>query len=379
VPGLERVLVSGEELTGGLAAVRALRADGFEPWLALTRTDAPAGRSRACGGVVETPDPALDPKAFAESAARTAERIRAVAVLPGSEDALLAVAPHLELFPAGLAVGCPELAVVRRALDKSAVNTLAGEAGLQTIPSLAVRPSEKLPEGISYPAVLKPAQTKVLTQAGTLEREPARLVGSEDELRRAMAGSPAGEWLVQPFLAGRLAASSGVAWNGKTVCLSHQQAERTWPLDLGISAFAETVPADEGREEGVRRLIEALNWSGIFQMQFLVVDGDAYAIDFNPRIYGSLALAVAAGLNLPAIWVSLLLGRPSGPLGYRVGVRYRAEGNDLRALITTARRGGLATAIRGALPRRRTVHAVFSSRDPRPALVRFSELARGRG
>jgi len=35
----------------------------------------------------------------------------------------------------------------------------------------------------------------------------------------------------------------------------------------------------------------------------------AYVIDVNPRIYGAIGLAIAAGQNLPAIWTDLLLGR----------------------------------------------------------------------
>ena len=90
-------------------------------------------------------------------------------------------------------------------------------------------------------------------------------------------------------------------------------------------------------------------------------------IDLNPRFYVSLTLAVAAGLNLPAIWTSLLLGLPFEARGYRTGVRFRQEKGDLQAIFSDLRRGQLRAA-RDLLPRRRTVHALFSIRDPRPGL-----------
>jgi hypothetical protein len=155
---------------------------------------------------------------------------------------------------------------------------------------------------------------------------------------------------VQPFHAGRLLAVSGVAWQGELVCAVHQRALRIWPPDCGISAYAETVPRDDAREAAVAALLAGIGWSGVFQAQFLEADGSAYLIDLNPRVYGSLALAIAAGANLPAVWADLLLGRP--PALLRLGP------------------GGLP----GLLPRRRTVHAVWSRRDPAPLLATVRKL-----
>ena len=98
-------------------------------------------------------------------------------------------------------------------------------------------------------------------------------------------------------------------------------------------------------------------------------------IDLNPRFYASLALANSAGLNLPAIWTSLLLDLPffSEDNGYRAGMRFRDERGDPRAIVSELRRGRLAAA-RELLPRRQTVHALFSIRDPRPGLSIVRDL-----
>ena len=113
--------------------------------------------------------------------------------------------------------------------------------------------------------------------------------------------------------------------------------------------------------------MKELGWSGVFNLQLIERDGRDYVIDLNPRFYVSLTLAVAAGLNLPAIWTSLLLGLPFEDRGYRAGVRFRQEKGDPRAILSELRRGRLGAA-RDLLPRRRTVHALFSIRDPRPGL-----------
>jgi hypothetical protein len=103
-----------------------------------------------------------------------------------------------------------------------------------------------------------------------------------------------------------------------------------------------------------------------------------YVVDLNPRPYGSLALAIGAGLNLPAIWTDLLLGRRPVVGTARVGVRYRAESHDYKALVSAVIAGRIADALRIARPRRRTVHAIFSFREPAPVLTAFEILKAGR-
>lgn len=105
-----------------------------------------------------------------------------------------------------------------------------------------------------------------------------------------------------------------------------------------------------------------------------------YLIDFNPRVYRSLGLATAAGLNLVGAWVELLLGHSPDCAGYRVGVRWRDGIDDARALAVALLRGPRRSALAGLRPRRHTAHAVFSLHDPLPAFARLTApvLARRR-
>jgi predicted ATP-grasp superfamily ATP-dependent carboligase len=372
----ERVLMSAEEITGGLAAVRALRAAGYEPWVALTRPRPLIASSRAPAGFVAAPDPALDADAFARALAAAADELSVVAVIPGSEDALLGLAGRTHLFPAAAVVGIPEPDVVERVLDKVAVAELAAASGLETPRTVTLGAAELRSRAaeLAYPVVLKPDRTKVHNDQGSLQRVEARRVENAQQLQDVVASATVDRWLVQPFLDGALAAVCGVVWDGRIVCASNQLAARIWPPICGISAYAVTVPRDEQVERAVEQLLARIGWNGIFQAQFLRLRDRAYFIDLNPRIYGSLALAAAAGLNLPAVWVDLLRGRTPSVAPYRVGTRYRAEGNDARALTSELRHGRWRAASLGALPRRRTTHAVFSLRDPLPALSRVRAL-----
>jgi predicted ATP-grasp superfamily ATP-dependent carboligase len=146
----------------------------------------------------------------------------------------------------------------------------------------------------------------------------------------------------------------------------HQIAHRIWPPDAGYSSYAETVPADEQLEQAAGKLLNELQWSGVFQLQFIRTCSDSYFIDFNPRLYGSIALAIAAGRNLPAIWADLVLGKEPEIPGYRPGVHYRVEHNDVRAILRLFRQGAAGVAVKALLPQRNTVHGIVSLRDPGP-------------
>jgi predicted ATP-grasp superfamily ATP-dependent carboligase len=361
---------------GVLAALRALRAAGYAPWLAVTAAGAYGARSRARAGLVRTAPPAQQPEHYVAELAAAAQRIGAAAVLPGTDRSLLALAGHDDAFGA-TTLGVPDLATVRAATDKSALAELAARAGLATPPTVAVAAGDRdAIRGLSLPAIVKAPRIG----AGAAVAAPARRVQTPAELERALEQPGGGDMLVQPYISGWLGAVAGVAWRGELVCAVHQRSLRIYPPEAGISAFAETVARDAELERGVGALLSELRWSGLFQAQFLhPADGEAYLIDLNPRAYGSLALAIAAGANLPAIWAQLLLGGQPSTADYRAGVGFRSEERDAGALAAAIGRRDWA-AVRDTLaPRRGTAYAVFSLRDPLPFLRSVRRLAKGPG
>ena len=74
-----RVLVTGGDHTGSLAAVRALRAAGHEPWVGAVSGGGYAARSRAAAGVVALPYSGSEPAAFRDQLVGAFERLGAVA------------------------------------------------------------------------------------------------------------------------------------------------------------------------------------------------------------------------------------------------------------------------------------------------------------
>jgi len=342
--------------------------------LAAVTSDRDFGaRSRAVAGVIEVPDAREDPKGFAAAVAEGAARESADVVLPGTEGALLALAAHSDRFSDQVTLGaCPPTTTLV-ATDMVATLARAAEAGVKALSARVLGvdgPPE--PGDVRFPVVVKPLRSEVPVD-GALRRYHSRCAGDAEALILALAALPTGIGMVQAYVEGRLLNVNGVAWKGEVVADVHEQALRTWPVDCGPVSYARTIAPEAPLAEQAQALIAALDWSGIFNLQFIEADSGLFLVDVNPRLYTSIGLAVAAGANLPAIWVDLLLGRKPQPTAYRVGVRLRSEG-DLRSLTHLFRSGARRDAVAGLMPQPNTAHAIASISDPKPGLSYLRRL-----
>ena len=368
-----RHLLAGDQNLASLAALRALQAEGDEVWLVHWQSETYATRSRAKAGAIRVPVPSLDPEGFVHALVAAAVELRPATILPGGESSLIALAGREDEFPVDVVVGTFPPDLVRRATDKQALAEVAEAAGLATPPTETVSREDLLDRAqkLSYPLVLKAARSLVSDAEGGLKRVEAQRVDSSDDLVEAMDSLQSSPLLVQEYIPGVLESVCGVAWRGRLVCSLLQESARLWPPGFGVASVAISLPPDPELEQATARLVHTLELSGVFQLQFLVNGGERFLIDLNPRIYRSLGAAIAAGLNLPAIWVELLLGGTPEVGEYRVGVRWRAEESELRllkrAVFRGDRRGSQSSCARDAAQSMLLSHFVTRARGHRGA------------
>lgn len=327
-----------------LAAVRALAAAGYKPSVGTWGRASLAGASRASRRTLVLPSPSET--SFASAVTSAAEEVEALSVFPTSDAALRALrAPGSEL------------------VDKAALSERAASVGFPTPPTRHFEGGDALLDASStfhYPVVVKPAFPTRRAERFDAPRALSGLAGATEPL------------LVQPYIAEPMRAVGGVIHDGRMVAASHQRNLRTWPAQCGTSSAAETIDPDETLEGALLELLGG--FEGIFQAQL----AGPFLLDLNPRVYGSLPLAVAAGTNLPAVWCDLQRGVDVGEHRARPGVRYRWIEGDLRSIWAAIRRGKLplGKALRALAPSRGTAHSTESLSDPWPAFVRLRHGAR---
>jgi len=85
-----------------------------------------------------------------------------------------------------------------------------------------------------------------------------------------------------------------------------------------------------------RRLLESLQWRGVAMVEWKCDprSGRPLLLEINPRFWGSLALAVRAGVDFPRLYANAALGKPSPdfPAPYQIGTvsRWVIPGDILR-------------------------------------------------
>jgi predicted ATP-grasp superfamily ATP-dependent carboligase len=324
------------------------------------------------------PHPLNDEQAFLAALASVVRRRRYEVLIPGSDASLSAISTARATFEPLTALGLPQHEVVVRCLDKLAVAEAADSSELSSPPTVVCSNLTEATEAVStfgFPVILKPVSSVVSLDHGR------RYFGSmcvENERVLVSAAPGFGErFLVQSCERAQVLSFAGVVARGELLGEVLSRYLRTWYPDAGNAALSETVEAPGELRRRVISLLEDLQWQGLFEIELLErSDGGWSAIDFNPRPHGSLALALGAGVNLPAIWCDHLLGRAPAPVRARPGVFYRWEDADLRWALWQARSGQVRAGARVLRTRRGVRHAYFELRDPGPLLARTLFLLR---
>jgi len=350
---------------GALAGVRALAAGGWEVGVAGSPDERVTASSRAVTRTYEVPS-SEDEDAFVTAVASAVREGGYEVVFPVDDGQLLALSRRRDEVGAVIPYA-PHVDVVR-ALDKVELARAARAVGLTTPAELDA--DEAALACRSKQVVIKAGSYAMVHENGVGRRIETELVSGAaagDRLRviRAAGAEP----LIQELVEGRLmAVVAMIDRDGRILVMMQQESERIWPARAGVSARARTVPVDAELGARVGDLLRELRWFGMVELQFVRPAGGApHIIDFNGRFYGSLSLAVAAGVNLPQAWALLATGRPAGGLDLLLsGVRYQWLAGDLRWSLS---QGGSAAALDSLAALRYgfgAVHGVGDLRDPGP-------------
>lgn len=327
-----------------------------------------AAWSRAVTQVHVLPTPAESADEFRSAVKNVLGRLDRPVVLAAGDAELGALASgddDLRAVP-----GVPDATALSALLDKHLLAVAAARHGI------------RIPRGIDgvptqWPVVAKPVRHH--EPGATVARWEAQVVDTPAELDRlrAAAAQHGVNVLVQEHVVGSLVALVLVRGrDGRIVGRSQQRALRTWPPRAGVSARAVTVPVHEGLADAAASLLSEVGWVGPVELQYLVAsDGNACLIDVNPRVYGSVGLAVAAGLPVPHLAACVFAGDAVEPVAdARSGVVYQWLLADLRSTWSVrpapAAAAEVLVALRGARP------AVWDARDPVPSVAAAARLAK---
>ena len=372
-----RILVTDAQDRAALAAVRCLREARYQVTAAADCRWAPTLWSLGWSAVTVLPDPSARVDAFIDRLEEFLRKNPHDVLLALRDETLYAISGRRQRIEPHVALCLPSHEVVKRALDKVCLATEAAKVGLSTPEGQVCTNLEealRTAQTFGFPVLVKGVRT-IVEVDGRLVRYPSRLVPNEGALR---ATQPLfGTCIVQRREQGNVMSFAGVATDRGLLGSVVSRYRRTWPPNAGMASFLETIRPPSSLTERVQALVAGIGWSGVFQLQLIECDhGAIKAIDFNPRLYGSMSVARAAGAPLATLWCGWVLGEDPKPAMARAGVGYRWEEGDVLHIGWQLRNGDFRGAAAAAFPRRGVTHAYFRARDPLPTVALAIELGR---
>ncbi len=334
-------LVLDAHLKSSLAAIRSLGRRGIRVITGSHRALAMGFYSRYSGAHFVYPPPFRDRLGFVESVLRQAPR--GSVVLPFSDSTLLPLLEENALQRAGCLYplpGCRDS--FDTAFDKARTMRLADSLGIETPITYFCESESDLSSAasqLSYPAVVKPRHS-VRWKGNLGIHSTAAFAFSPEDLRRKFRGLVArsGEYpLIQEYVQGEEGGVEFLCDRGRVVAAFAHRRIRSSPPAGGPGAVKESVPLSyRGMGPRATRLAEELEWHGPMMVEFKIDrhSGIPKLMEINGRFWGSLPLALAAGMDFPHMFYRLALGEVLEPkLDYREGVVTRHWQADFKSLL----------------------------------------------
>jgi len=383
-------LVTPGNLRSALAVTRSLGRRGITVAVADEHRAGMAGTSRYCRASVRVPSPARSGKAFVRAIHQEVGRGGHRVVIPADDITLSLISQARSQFEGLAVLPFPEFDTVQIAHDKGALMSLAEEKGIPVPKTVVVRDPADLRSVIrrvGLPAVVKARFSKFplggqwRNGGGTQYVHTAAELDEAYRAIREVSPSP----LVQEYIPGDGRGIFVLMNRGRLRAAFAHRRIREKPPSGGVSVLSESVVLDSQLLEHSERILGALKWHGVAMVEFRrdVRDGVSKLLEINGRFWGSLQLAVDAGVDFPYLLYRLAVDGDVEPVfTYDVGVRLRWWLGDVDWLLLRLReRAGIAGQLGAILeflrPTGKMARAeVFRWDDPAPAVVELSQYLR---
>lgn len=402
-------IITDSKYRMSLAVVRSLGRAGI-PVHCLEDRNTPAAdvlafRSRYAGQKHFVASSRQDPEAFVNDILKVSNQ--GDVVIPVSLGSIFAISANLSRVRAKLKVVLPSLDSLSIADDTGSLLGVAEKVGVP-IPrtfsfndrceaQLGVDGSRQIKAlgaaGLRFPVVVKYRRGEGLQlsaeQRYSIVRDPASFPGVYGKMSANQA-SP----LVQEYVPGAGYGMSALFdQDSQPVAVFCHRRIREYPVTGGPSCLAESVWDPKMVNYGVR-LLRELKWQGVAMVEFKgdIEAGNYRLMEINPRFWGSLPLALLAGVDFPVLLYRVALGEklPAASLSspdYSVGVKMRFLFQDLLSmwgyLQHEANKMEFFKGFVGDLFDPEVSDGVFQWDDPKPNLAytvrAFRQLFKGGG
>jgi protein-tyrosine-phosphatase/predicted ATP-grasp superfamily ATP-dependent carboligase len=262
-------------------------------------------------------------------------------IVPSTEYSLLALSQTSAQDALRDKANLPDQSALAAALDKWTTLSLARSCEI-SVPETRLLEAMPSTSPEHFPLVLK-ARRSIVLISGRVHRMESVLVRDARQWSTTLQLLlPHGGLLEQPRLVG----------HGLGIELLYHRGERVWHFcherlhegsgteGIGSASwYRRAVAPPPQLLESCTTLLNRLHWHGVAMIEFLrTADGNLWLMEINPRLWGSLALAIDAGVDFPwGLLLSATRQQIPSQANYRIPYFTRAFEEDTRWLIARLR------------------------------------------
>ena len=336
-----RVLVTDGNERAALAVTRALGREQVEVVVGAETHRSLAGSSRYCRQSFVYPSPYQDPEGFVAALLDMSRKYEVNALFPISDIAMHVIGPERTQFERYTRIPAPPAAVFREISDKYQLMRRAVSEGVG-IPETVFVPDgnlERIIDAITdFPVVVKPGCSLVKDGRQWKKTSVCYAESREDLLRlydeKSYLRAPS---LIQQRVVGAGEGLFVLMQEGSPLGMFAHRRLRERPPSGGVSVLRESIALPKAMVEATLKLLQPVKWHGVAMVEFKVDQATQRPLlmEINGRFWGSLQLAVDAGVNFPLLLLNMAMGNahtiPEN--GYRIGVKSRWLLGDLDQLL----------------------------------------------
>ncbi len=275
--------------------------------------------------------------------------------------------------------------------DKNALTKLAEQLGVPHPKSLyisSIKEIDEIKAHITFPCVIKPAFSKFLLD-GQWVNTKVSIVNNELDFNRLLDTElylRNQAFMVQEYIEGTGQGLFALYYQGKEIVYFAHRRIREKPPWGGVSVLSESVAPSPEMLDAARKILNHASWHGVAMVEFKVsCSGIPYLIEVNTRFWGSLQLAVDAGVDFPYLLHKITMGEEVKVLNnYKYGKKLRWLMGDLDSLLIILKSpyfdlrekfGALMGFFK--IDFKHTKNEIFRSEDMKPAVLELRDWLLG--
>lgn len=301
---MNTVLVTDADRGSALAIIRSLDRLGWRVIAGSADPLSPGFYSRHTSERVRYPSPLTDGNRFVECVLDVVREKGVDLIIPVTEEVILHLVRERERFRSLCQIATAEPPTLDITRDKAQTVALARRVDVpipRTILVESVEEAMSCAGQLRWPVVLKPTLSRSFdAHTGKIDKLSVSYANDLKTLCKEMrAYEERSPVLLQEYYRGVGHGVELLAWKGQPLVVFQHRRICEIPVQGGASALRQSVDLDPRLYAYAQRLTEALEWTGLLMIEFKVSEQGAKLMEINGRVWGSLPLATASGMDFP--------------------------------------------------------------------------------